>query len=106
MYASVRLYRADPDAIDETLHRADAEFVPQIKALPGFCSYQMVSPGDGRLCTISVFRGAEECNRSNDLAADFVRERLSEFDIERLDIWEGEVPVSEAAEEMLEPAHV
>jgi hypothetical protein len=39
------------------------------------------------------------------MAAEFVREHLEAFQIERLEVFGGEVMVSRAAEKVLEPAH-
>jgi hypothetical protein len=39
------------------------------------------------------------------MAAEFVREHLAEFQIERLDVFGGEVMVSRAAGKVLVPAH-
>jgi hypothetical protein len=105
MHASVRRFRCDPAQMDELMHRVDEEFVGQIEDQPGFCDYQAVDCGDGLLVTITMFSDREGAERSVDTAADFVRDRLSDYEIERLDVSNGEVMVSRAASEMLEPAH-
>jgi hypothetical protein len=106
MYASVRSYRTDPASMDELLHIADEEFAPKLREEPGFCAYQMIDCGDGVLVTVSCFRDREGVERSVELAADFVRDRLADYDIERTDVKGGNIKVSLAAEEVLEPAHV
>jgi hypothetical protein len=105
MHASVRRYRCDPAQMDELMHRIDEEFVGQIEDQPGFCDYQAVDCGDGLLVTITMFSDREGAERSVDTAADFVRDRLSDYKIERLDVSNGEAMVSRAASEILEPAH-
>ena len=47
----------------------------------------------------------EAAERSNELAKDFVRDKLSDMEITRTDIKGGKVDVSRAASEVLEPAH-
>ena len=106
MYASVRTYRADPAHVDEILRLADEEFAPKLAEEPGFRAYQMLDCGDGKVVTVSEFDTREQALHSLEMAAEFVRDRLSEFDIERTDAMAGEARVSVAAQEMLEPAHV
>jgi len=43
--------------------------------------------------------------KSNELAAEWVKENLGEFEPERTEVIAGEVMVSRAASEVLEPAH-
>ena len=105
MYASVRTYRCDPTQVDELLHIIDQEFVPKIRERPGLCAYQAVDCGDGRLVTITCFRNREEAEGSAEIAAQFVRDRLSDFEIERTDLMAGELRVNLAEQEVLEPAH-
>ena len=106
MYASLRTYRCEPDQMEDLLGIVDSDFVPMISERPGFCGYQVVDCGDGVLVTISCFRTPEEAEDSVALAGNFVAEKLPEFDLERTDAKGGEIRVSTAAQEMLEPAHV
>jgi hypothetical protein len=106
MHASVRSYSADPAKMDELLHIADEEFVPTLRQEPGFCAYQMIDCGGGTLMTFTCFSDEAGIDRSIELAADFVGTRLADYDIERLDVKAGEIKVSLAAEQLLEPAHV
>ena len=106
MYASIRTYRADPAHVDEILTRADEEFAPKLAEEAGFRAYQMLDCGDGCVVTMSEFDTQEQAEHSLEMAAEFVRDRLAEFEIERIDAKAGEARVSVAAREMLEPAHV
>jgi hypothetical protein len=106
MYASVRTYRCDPAQMEDLLRIVDEEFVPRISDQPGFCAYQVCDCGDGDLVTISCFQEAEQAENSTRLASEFVAESLSDFDIERTDAKAGALRISEAAEQVLEPAHV
>ena len=105
MYASVRRYRADQDEVDALMHRIDEGFAERISQQPGFCSYQAIACGGGTVITVTCFREAADADRSAEAAAQWIREELSDFEIERLDASAGEVQVSRAVSEVLQPAH-
>ena len=105
MFCSVRRYRTDPAQMDELMHRIDDEFCELIEREPGFVAYQALDCGDGTCVTITTFRDRAGAEESVTTAAGFVRDRLSDVEIERLDASLGEVKVSRAIAEMLEPAH-
>ena len=105
MYASIRTYKLDKGDMDEVMHRVDTDFADRLAGEPGFAGYHVVDCGDDVLCTVTVFHDEASAKRSNDLAAEFVRDRLSDMDLSRTDVKGGKVAVSRAASEMLEPAH-
>ena len=105
MYASFRRYRMGAGSIDDAMHLADTEFADRLAEQPGFVDYQVVAMGDDMLTSVTIFEDEEQCLASNDMAAEFVREQLAAFQIERLEVFGGEVMVSRAAEKVLEPAH-
>jgi hypothetical protein len=105
MYASIRRYRMGAGSMDDAMHIADTELADRLSEEPGFVDYQVMDTGDGTVTSVTIFEDEERCLRSNDMAAEFVREHLRDFQIERLDAFGGEVMVSRAAERVLEPAH-
>jgi hypothetical protein len=105
MYASIRSYRLDRGDMGEVMHRVDRDFADRLAGEPGFAGYHVVDCGDNVLCTVTVFHDESSAERSNDMAAEFVREQLSDMDLSRTDVKGGKVAVSRAASEMLEPAH-
>jgi hypothetical protein len=105
MYASIRSYRLDSGDMGEVMHRIDTDFADRLAGELGFAGYHVVDCGDNVLCTVTVFHDEASAQRSNDLAAEFVRDRLSDMDLSRIDVKGGKVAVSRAANEMLEPAH-
>jgi hypothetical protein len=105
MYTSIRKYRCPPDQVVEVAHRADEGFAPQLEEMDGFVAYQIVDCGDGTCFTLTVCRDRESCDRTVEMAADFVRERLSDIEIERVEASNGEALVSRARDAVLEPAH-
>jgi len=94
MYASLRRYVMGAGAIDVLMRRLDDEFAPALSQEPGFGSYFAVAIDDVTIETISVFRDQESAERSNDLAAGYVRDHLGEFKLTREALTGGEVRVS------------
>jgi len=105
MYASIRRYRMGAGSMDDAMHLVDMELADRLAEEPGFVDYQAVASGDGTVTSMTIFEDEERCLASNDIAAEFVREHLGAFQVERLDVFGGEVMVSRAAEKVLQPAH-
>lgn len=105
MYASFRRYRMGAGSMDDAMHLADTELADRLAEEPGFIDYQAVATGDDTIMSMTIFEDEEQCLASNDIAAEFVRDHLESFEVERLDVFTGEVMVSRAAEKVLEPAH-
>lgn len=105
MHANVRQYRVSPDKIDETMHLADTELADRLAEEPGFVAYELMASEDGSICSMTVFEDRDGAERSQDLAAEFVRDHLAGIDIERTGSMIGEVMVSRARDRVLEAAH-
>ena len=105
MFCSIRKYRMDPARVDELMHRVDEGFAEDIAREPGFIAYQVLDCGEGQVVTISEFRDREAAEDSVAMAAAWIRDNLSDVEIERVDAFVGEAKVSRAVSEMLEPAH-
>jgi hypothetical protein len=105
MFASIRRYRLDGGSMDELARAVDGGFAEQLSAQPGFVSYEFLDCGDGDVLTISVFRDADGARRSRELAQRWTDENLGEFEFTRRDALQGEILVSRAAAELLEPGH-
>jgi hypothetical protein len=105
VYASIRRYRLREGSIDDLMDRVDGGFAEEISRQPGFCSYEAIDCGDGEVTTISVFREASEAEASRELAQRWTEENLAEFQFDRLPPTSGEIMVSRAAGDMLEPGH-
>jgi hypothetical protein len=105
MHCSLRLYQADPAQLDDITHLVDTDFADRLSEEPGFIDYQVVACDDGRLFSLTMWQDEQGAKRSEELAADFVRDRLAGFDITRADTLTGDVRVSRARSEMLEPVH-
>jgi uncharacterized protein YbjT (DUF2867 family) len=105
MYASLRRYLVGAGPVDVLMHRIDEEFAPALSQQPGFVCYFALDVGDQSIETISVFHDRASAERSDHLAAAYVRKNLAEFKITRTDLTAGEVLVSRAKLEALEDAH-
>ncbi|HYF25777.1 MAG TPA: antibiotic biosynthesis monooxygenase [Baekduia sp.] len=105
MYLSIRTYRVDEGSIDALAHRVDRDLADTFAREPGFVSYQVVRTGERAVAAIAVFREREQAEASNELAAEWVADELADIHVERLGVIGGEVLVSRASAEVMEPAH-
>jgi hypothetical protein len=103
-FASVRRYRLRAGAVGELMHVVDEVFADRIEAMDGFEAYHALDCG-GEIMSISLLRDQAVAEASDELALEFVRKELGSFDIERTEVIGGEVLVSRAMAELLEPAH-
>ena len=105
MYVSIRTYRFGKGSIDELMHRVDRDLADAFAQEPGFIAYQVARTGDRTVASITMFHEHDQAERSNELAAEWVAESLTDFEVERMGIIGGEVMVSRAVSDLLEPAH-
>ena len=105
MYASVRHWRLTQGDMDDAMHRADEQFADRLAEQEGFIAYEAIDCGGDELITVSIFRDREGAERSLEMASEFVRDQLSDMEISRVDAWDGDVRISRAKNEVLEPAH-
>ncbi|HWI70556.1 MAG TPA: hypothetical protein VNT55_01275 [Baekduia sp.] len=105
MFASIRRYRLRDGSLDVLARLVDDGFAEVLGAQPGFVSYEFVDCGEGDVLTISVFHDADGARRSRDLAHRWTDENLDDFEFTRRDALQGEILVSRAAGELLEPDH-
>jgi hypothetical protein len=105
MFASIRTYRFTTGSMDELMHRVDRDFADALAHEPGFIGYQAIATGDRTVMSMSIFRDGADAERSMEIAAQWVAEDLAEFGVERIGAITGEVMVSRALADMLEPAH-
>jgi hypothetical protein len=92
--------------MDELASRVDEGFAEEMCAQPGFVSYEFIDCGDGEVMTISVFGEAGGAAGSRDLAQRWTDEHLKDLEFTRMGALDGEILVSRAKEDMLQPGHV
>lgn len=105
MFASIRRYRLQRGSMDELTRRVDEGFAEEIAGRPGFVAYEFMDCGDGEIVTLSVFRDADEAEASRELARRWTEENLQDLEFSPLEPMRGEIHVSRAARDMLEPGH-
>jgi len=91
MYAAVRHYhfkKEDSDKIDKLIQEG---FVPLIKEAKGFVRYYWLDTGEGEGASFSVFTDKEGADESIRLAAEFVKQHLSELAMQKPEVIEGPV---------------
>jgi hypothetical protein len=91
--------------MEELTRRVDEGFAEDIGRRPGFVAYEFMDCGDGEIMTLSVFRDADEAEASREFAQRWTEENLQDLEFRRLEALRGEILVSRAARDMLEPGH-
>ena len=104
-FATMRRYALRSGSIPALMHIVDETFADRIEAIDGFEAYHALDCGGGEIASISLLRDAGAAEDSDELALEFVRRELGDFDIERTEMIAGEVLISRAMAELLEPAH-
>ncbi|MEA2249341.1 MAG: hypothetical protein QOH46_3870 [Solirubrobacteraceae bacterium] len=105
MHANLRQYRIPLESIDDTMHIVDTELADRLSEEPGFVAYECAVGDDGTICSMTIFQDRDGAERSQEIAAEFVRDHLSDVPIERIGSMIGEVMVSRARDAVLEAAH-
>jgi quinol monooxygenase YgiN len=104
MYASLRTYRIGSGSVDAVMRRVDRDFAEALSQEQGFVAYHAIDTGNDMVMTISLFHDREQAEASNERAAQWVAEELSDFNVTRVGVIGGEAIVSRASAEVLEPA--
>jgi hypothetical protein len=103
-FASLRHYLLR-GSLHDVMRLVDEVLADELQAIDGFDAYHVLDCGGGKLLSISLFRDQAAAEESDDVALGFVREQLDVFDIERTEVVGGEVVVSRAMAELLQPTH-
>jgi hypothetical protein len=90
MYASVRIYEGVEDPA-EVARRVTEGFVPIVSAIEGFVAYYFVDAVGGTMCSTSVFENGAGAKESDEKAAAWAGENLSDLVFDPPAITEGEV---------------
>jgi hypothetical protein len=104
-FASIRRYALRTGSVGELMHLVDEVFADLIQGMDGFEAYHALDCGHGEILSISMLRDQSSAEESDERAIEFVSKSLGGFDIERTEVVGGEVLVSRALAELLQPAH-
>jgi hypothetical protein len=102
---SIRYYRLRSGSVRQLLERVDHAFADRMRAMQGFEASHLLDCGDGEVLWISVLRDDDAVEEADERVARFVRDELTDFRPERIVAIRGDVSVSRANAEVLEPAH-
>jgi len=91
MFAVIRHYHFNPKDGAEIDRRICEEFVPIVKKAKGFVRYYWLDTGKGEGASVSVFKDKAGADESIHLAADYVREQLSNLLSQKPEIIEGPI---------------
>jgi hypothetical protein len=105
VFASIRRYRLQRGSMEDLIGRVDEGFAEDVGRRPGFVAYEFMDCGDDEILTLSVFRDADQAEASRELAQRWTEENLQDLEFRRVEALRGEILVSRAARDMLEPGH-
>jgi hypothetical protein len=113
MHVMVRRYKmaGSMDRLMETVERQYAEQLSKantshaapVRVPPGILSYQAVRTGEDTLLTITVFESAELLEQAQQGAGD-IRRSLSDFHVEEIETFSGEVAISRISDKLVQMA--
>jgi heme-degrading monooxygenase HmoA len=102
---SIRYYRLRSGSVGQLLQRVDEAFADRIRAMPGFEASHLLDCGDDEVLWVSVLRDEDAVAEADTRVAGFVREQLTDFRPELVASIRGDIAVSRANAELLEPTH-
>jgi hypothetical protein len=91
MFAVVRHYHFDKKDSKEIDRLVQDEFVPLIKKAKGFVRYYWLDTGAGEGASFSVFKDKAGADESVQLAADFVKSKMSKYVMQKPEVIEGPI---------------
>jgi heme-degrading monooxygenase HmoA len=102
---SIRLYRLRNGTVRQLLQRVDQLLAEHLETVEGFEASHLLDCDNDEVLWVSFLRDPGALEESDQRAARMVGEELAEFRLERIASIRGDVAVSRANAELLEPAH-
>jgi hypothetical protein len=93
MYAAVRQYEIGSGFVADLIRILNEGLASTLAQQPGFVAYHVIATGSDEIVSVTIFEAEDGAIRSNQLAAEFVRERLDEFQTNMTAEMSGEVGV-------------
>jgi|SRR3954447_17919849 len=94
MYAAVRQYEIGAGSVKEFMRIVDEGLAPRLSEEPGFVEYHVIASGADEVVSVTLFDDEESAARSNQIAAEFVRDRLLQFQLNLTSAMSGEVHIT------------
>lgn len=94
MYAAIRQYEMGAGQVEDLLRAAEDGLPDALGALPGFVRYEVIVSGEDEIVSVTTFADEESAVRSNQVAAEFVRDHLARFDLSLTSALNGEIGIS------------
>jgi heme-degrading monooxygenase HmoA len=98
-------YRLNEGSVGELMRKVDGVFADRFQAIEGFAAWHVFDCGGDEILWISFVRDFGAAEESDERAYRFVAEELKDFRLERKMAARGQLIVSRARTELLEPAH-
>jgi heme-degrading monooxygenase HmoA len=98
-------YRLNEGSVGELMRKVDGVFADRFQAIDGFAAWHVFDCGGDEILWISFVRDFGAAEESDERAYRFVAEELKDFRLERKMAVRGQLIVSRARTELLEPAH-
>jgi hypothetical protein len=98
--------RVGSGSVRDLMHRVDELFADRFQAMEGFAAWHVFDCGSDEILWISFVRDLDAAEESDERAFRFISEELRDFALERKLALRGELLVSRARTELLEPARV
>ncbi len=95
-YAAIRQYEMGAGSVSDFVRIVDEGLAGTLSGMPGFIGYHVITSGADEVVSISRFEDEDCAVRSSQLAAEFVRDRLQQFQLNLTAAMSGEVRVSRA----------
>jgi len=93
LHITIRSRTVTSGSVEELMSKLDEQFMPIIKAAPGFDAYYVIDAGNGVVSAVSIFEDEATAAASNRLAEDWVRENLGPQVPGTAEVISGEVKV-------------
>jgi hypothetical protein len=99
VYAAIRRYEMGAGSVSDFMQIVDRGFADTLSRYPGFVAYHLIVSASDQIVSVTLYRDEEAALRSSDIAAEFVRERLQQFQLNLTSAMGGEVGVSRVADD-------
>ena len=96
-YAAIRQYEMGAGSVGDFVRIVDEGLAGTLSGQPGFVGYHVITSGADEVVSISIYEDEEGAVRSNQLASEFVHDRLQQFQLNLTAAMSGEVQISRTA---------